>query len=100
VPGVAVRLLQALATLLSSPHGGALALAMHRSHVLACPLMRQLCQYQVGLGWAALASPAPSTPAHVLAPSCVLRITGGARWALTVEGGALRGGWVLGLWPV
>ncbi|KAM7228610.1 hypothetical protein CapIbe_021064 [Capra ibex] len=46
VPGVAVRLLQALATLLSSPHGGALALAMHRSHVLACPLMRQLCQYQ------------------------------------------------------
>ncbi|XP_069425771.1 integrator complex subunit 1 isoform X3 [Ovis canadensis] len=46
VPGVAVRLLQALATLLSSPHGGTLALAMHRSHVLACPLMRQLCQYQ------------------------------------------------------
>ncbi|XP_044792301.1 integrator complex subunit 1 isoform X2 [Bubalus bubalis] len=46
VPGVAVRLLQALAALLSSPHGGALALAMHRSHVLACPLMRQLCQYQ------------------------------------------------------
>ncbi|XP_043311851.1 integrator complex subunit 1 isoform X1 [Cervus canadensis] len=45
-PGVAVRLLQALATLLSSPHGGALALAMHRGHVLACPLMRQLCQYQ------------------------------------------------------
>ncbi|XP_040087806.1 integrator complex subunit 1 isoform X2 [Oryx dammah] len=46
VPGVALRLLQALATLLSSPHGGALALAMRCSHVLACPLMRQLWQYQ------------------------------------------------------
>ncbi|XP_073071027.1 integrator complex subunit 1 isoform X3 [Manis javanica] len=46
VTGVTVRLLQAIATLLSSPHGGALALAMHRSHFLACPLMRQLCQYQ------------------------------------------------------
>ncbi|KAK2501810.1 hypothetical protein MC885_012622 [Smutsia gigantea] len=46
VTGVAVRLLQAIATLLSSPHGGALAMAMHRSHFLACPLMRQLCQYQ------------------------------------------------------
>ncbi|XP_036788771.1 integrator complex subunit 1 isoform X1 [Manis pentadactyla] len=46
VTGVTVRLLQAIATLLSSPHGRALALAMHRSHFLACPLMRQLCQYQ------------------------------------------------------
>lgn len=78
VPGVAVRLLQALATLLSSPHGGALALAMHRSHVLACPLMRQLCQYQVGSGRAAFASPAPSAPTHMLAPSHVLGITVGS----------------------
>ncbi|XP_073647922.1 integrator complex subunit 1 isoform X1 [Tursiops truncatus] len=46
VPGVAVRLLQALATLLSSPHGGALVMAMRQSHFLACPLLRQLCQYQ------------------------------------------------------
>lgn len=46
--GVSVRLLQALATLLSSPHGGALALSMQRSHFLACPLLRQLRQYQVG----------------------------------------------------
>ncbi|XP_025235766.1 integrator complex subunit 1 [Theropithecus gelada] len=46
VPGVTVRVLQALATLLSSPHGGALVMSMHRSHFLACPLMRQLCQYQ------------------------------------------------------
>eukprot|EP00073_Rattus_norvegicus_P039479 XP_008767261.1 PREDICTED: integrator complex subunit 1 isoform X1 [Rattus norvegicus] len=46
VPGITVRLLQAMATLLSSPHGGTLALAMHHSHFLSCPLMRQLCQYQ------------------------------------------------------
>lgn len=46
VPGVTVRLLQALATLLSSPHAGALAMAMHRSHFLSCPLLRQLYQYQ------------------------------------------------------
>ncbi|XP_048186404.1 integrator complex subunit 1 isoform X1 [Perognathus longimembris pacificus] len=46
VPGVTVRLLQALATLLGSPHGGSLAMAMHRSHFLSCPLMRQLYQYQ------------------------------------------------------
>ncbi|XP_065397600.1 integrator complex subunit 1 isoform X1 [Macaca fascicularis] len=46
VPGITVRVLQALATLLSSPHGGALVMSMHRSHFLACPLMRQLCQYQ------------------------------------------------------
>lgn len=48
VTGISVRLLQAVATLLNSPHGGALVMAMHRSHFLACPLMRQLCQYQVG----------------------------------------------------
>uniref|UniRef100_A0A481C763 Integrator complex subunit 1 n=2 Tax=Sus scrofa TaxID=9823 RepID=A0A481C763_PIG len=46
VTGIAVRLLQAIATLLSSPHGGALVMSMHRHHFLACPLMRQLCQYQ------------------------------------------------------
>lgn len=53
VPGITVRLLQAMATLLSSPHGGTLALAMHRSHFLSCPLMRQLYQYQVRwhMGW-------------------------------------------------
>lgn len=50
VTGVAVRLLQAIATLLNSPHSGALVMSMHRSHFLACPLMRQLCQYQVGAG--------------------------------------------------
>jgi len=48
VTGVTVRLLQAIATLLNSPHSGALVMSMHRSHFLACPLMRQLCQYQVG----------------------------------------------------
>nr|XP_026261451.1 integrator complex subunit 1 isoform X1 [Urocitellus parryii] len=46
VPGITVRLLQAMATLLGSPHGGALAMAMHRSHFMSCPLMRQLYQYQ------------------------------------------------------
>nr|AAH63266.1 Integrator complex subunit 1 [Mus musculus] len=46
VPGITVRLLQAMTTLLSSPHGGTLALAMHHSHFLSCPLMRQLYQYQ------------------------------------------------------
>ncbi|GAB1290396.1 Integrator complex subunit 1 [Apodemus speciosus] len=46
VPGITVRLLQSMATLLSSPHGGTLALAMHHSHFLSCPLMRQLYQYQ------------------------------------------------------
>ncbi|XP_055984334.1 integrator complex subunit 1 isoform X1 [Sorex fumeus] len=45
-PGVGLRLLQALATLLSSPHAGALVLAMHRAHFLACPLLRLLSQYQ------------------------------------------------------
>uniref|UniRef100_A0A8C4MRZ8 Integrator complex subunit 1 n=1 Tax=Equus asinus asinus TaxID=83772 RepID=A0A8C4MRZ8_EQUAS len=46
VTGIAVRLLQAIATLLNSPHSGALVMSMHRHHFLACPLMRQLCQYQ------------------------------------------------------
>lgn len=49
VTGIAVRLLQAIATLLNSPHSGALVMSMHRHHFLACPLMRQLCQYQVGV---------------------------------------------------
>lgn len=56
VLGVSVRLLQALATLLSSPHGGALALSMQRSHFLACPLLRQLRQYQVGAAAAGTAA--------------------------------------------
>ncbi|XP_015974610.2 integrator complex subunit 1 isoform X3 [Rousettus aegyptiacus] len=47
VTGMSVRLLQAVASLLSSPHGGALALSMQRSHFLACPLLRQLRQYQL-----------------------------------------------------
>nr|XP_008538742.1 PREDICTED: integrator complex subunit 1 [Equus przewalskii] len=46
VTGIAVRLLQAIATLLNSPHSGALVMSMHRHHFLTCPLMRQLCQYQ------------------------------------------------------
>ncbi|KAL2100778.1 hypothetical protein ACEWY4_002539 [Coilia grayii] len=44
--GTAVRLLQALAALLNSAHAGALVLAMHRSHNLSCPLLRQLHLYQ------------------------------------------------------
>ncbi|XP_063042002.1 integrator complex subunit 1 isoform X2 [Engraulis encrasicolus] len=44
--GVAVRLLQALAALLNTAHAGALVLAMHRSHNLSCPLLRQLHLYQ------------------------------------------------------
>ncbi|KAM4632627.1 integrator complex subunit 1 [Discoglossus pictus] len=44
--GIAVRLLQAVAALLSSPHSGALVLAMHRNHFISCPLIRQLYQYQ------------------------------------------------------
>uniref|UniRef100_A0A8C4SG15 Integrator complex subunit 1 n=1 Tax=Erpetoichthys calabaricus TaxID=27687 RepID=A0A8C4SG15_ERPCA len=46
VTGIAVRLLQAIGALLNSPHGGALVIAMHRNHVMSCPLMRQLYQYQ------------------------------------------------------
>lgn len=47
--GVAVRLLQAMGSLLNSPHGGALAVSMQRNHFLACPLLRLLSQYQVGV---------------------------------------------------
>ncbi|XP_077474311.1 integrator complex subunit 1 isoform X2 [Stigmatopora argus] len=44
--GLALRLLQAIATLLTSVHSGPIVLSMHRSHALACPLMRQLHLYQ------------------------------------------------------
>ncbi|KAJ7992420.1 hypothetical protein DPEC_G00278360 [Dallia pectoralis] len=44
--GVAVRLLQALAALLSSAHAGALVMAMNRNHALSCPMLRQLHLYQ------------------------------------------------------
>lgn len=67
VPGVAVRLLQALATLLNSPHGGALVMVMHQNHFLACPLMRQLCQYQVGPGTALRLAPRVPAPGLCLA---------------------------------
>lgn len=44
--GTATRLLKAMVALLNSAHGGALVMAMHRSHIVSCPLMRLLCQYQ------------------------------------------------------
>lgn len=44
--GVAARLLQALAALLTSAHAGPFVVAMHRNHGLSCPLMRQLHLYQ------------------------------------------------------
>ncbi|NXD49377.1 INT1 protein, partial [Corvus moneduloides] len=44
-PGMAARLLQAVAALLNSAHSGALVMAMHRHHFISCPLMRQLYQY-------------------------------------------------------
>ncbi|MEQ2221850.1 Integrator complex subunit 1 [Ilyodon furcidens] len=44
--GMAIRLLQAVATLLTSTHAGLIVMSMHRSHVLSCPLMRQLHLYQ------------------------------------------------------
>uniref|UniRef100_A0AAV2KDQ3 Integrator complex subunit 1 n=1 Tax=Knipowitschia caucasica TaxID=637954 RepID=A0AAV2KDQ3_KNICA len=44
--GLAFRLLQAIAALLSSAHAGPIVLSMHRSHALSCPLMRQLHLYQ------------------------------------------------------
>ncbi|XP_055507319.1 integrator complex subunit 1 isoform X2 [Leucoraja erinacea] len=44
--GIAVRLLQAISTLLNSPHGRAFVLSMQRNYVISCPLMRQLYQYQ------------------------------------------------------
>ncbi|KAM6250337.1 integrator complex subunit 1 isoform 2-T2 [Porphyrio hochstetteri] len=46
VSGISARLLQAVAALLNSPHSGALVMAMHRSHFISCPLMRQLYHYQ------------------------------------------------------
>ncbi|KAG7262275.1 hypothetical protein CRUP_024973 [Coryphaenoides rupestris] len=44
--GLATGLLQALAALLGSAHAGPVVVAMHRSHALSCPLMRQLHLYQ------------------------------------------------------
>lgn len=44
--GAAGRLLQALAALLNSAHAGALVMAMHHSHTISCPLLRQLHLYQ------------------------------------------------------
>ncbi|CAL8303109.1 unnamed protein product [Merluccius merluccius] len=44
--GLASRLLQAIAALLGSAHAGPVVVAMHRSHALSCPLMRQLHLYQ------------------------------------------------------
>lgn len=47
--GLAFRLLQAIAALLTSAHAGPIVMSMHRSHALSCPLMRQLHLYQVCL---------------------------------------------------
>uniref|UniRef100_A0A3P8TH16 Integrator complex subunit 1 n=1 Tax=Amphiprion percula TaxID=161767 RepID=A0A3P8TH16_AMPPE len=44
--GLAFRLLQAIAALLTSTHAGPIVMSMHRSHALSCPLMRQLHLYQ------------------------------------------------------
>ncbi|CAG12235.1 unnamed protein product, partial [Tetraodon nigroviridis] len=44
--GLAFRLLQAIAALLTSAHAGPVVMSMHRSHALSCPLMRQLHLYQ------------------------------------------------------
>uniref|UniRef100_A0A672MLC9 Integrator complex subunit 1 n=1 Tax=Sinocyclocheilus grahami TaxID=75366 RepID=A0A672MLC9_SINGR len=44
--GAAGRLLQALAALLNSAHAGPLVMAMHHSHTISCPLLRQLHLYQ------------------------------------------------------
>ncbi|XP_023269633.1 integrator complex subunit 1 isoform X1 [Seriola lalandi dorsalis] len=44
--GLAFRLLQAFAALLTSAHAGPIVMSMHRSHALSCPLMRQLHLYQ------------------------------------------------------
>ncbi|NXI52993.1 INT1 protein, partial [Chloroceryle aenea] len=46
VTGITGRLLQAVAALMNSPHGGALVMTMHRQHFISCPLMRQLYHYQ------------------------------------------------------
>lgn len=47
--GLAFRLLQAIAALLTSAHAAPIVMSMHRSHALSCPLMRQLHLYQVRL---------------------------------------------------
>ncbi|RVE69740.1 hypothetical protein OJAV_G00080840 [Oryzias javanicus] len=44
--GLAFRLLQAIAALLTSAHAAPIVLSMHHSHALSCPLMRQLHLYQ------------------------------------------------------
>ncbi|XP_028310866.1 integrator complex subunit 1 [Gouania willdenowi] len=44
--GLAFRLLQAIAALLTSAHAGSIVMSMHHSHALSCPLMRQLHLYQ------------------------------------------------------
>ncbi|KAK9534706.1 hypothetical protein VZT92_007136 [Zoarces viviparus] len=44
--GLAFRLLQAFAALLTSAHAGPIVISMHHSHALSCPLMRQLHLYQ------------------------------------------------------
>uniref|UniRef100_A0A3Q1HA21 Uncharacterized protein n=1 Tax=Anabas testudineus TaxID=64144 RepID=A0A3Q1HA21_ANATE len=44
--GLAFRLLQAIAALLTSAHAGSIVMSMHRLHALSCPLMRQLHLYQ------------------------------------------------------
>jgi len=49
--GLAFRLLQAIAALLTSAHAGPIVLSMHHSHALSCPLMRQLHLYQVRLAY-------------------------------------------------
>uniref|UniRef100_A0A3P9IDP2 Integrator complex subunit 1 n=1 Tax=Oryzias latipes TaxID=8090 RepID=A0A3P9IDP2_ORYLA len=44
--GLAFRLLQAIAALLTSAHAAPIVMSMHHSHALSCPLMRQLHLYQ------------------------------------------------------
>uniref|UniRef100_A0A671RFA7 Integrator complex subunit 1-like n=1 Tax=Sinocyclocheilus anshuiensis TaxID=1608454 RepID=A0A671RFA7_9TELE len=44
--GATGRLLQAFVALLNSTHAGALVMAMHHSHTISCPLLRQLHLYQ------------------------------------------------------
>lgn len=45
--GLAFRLLQAMAAVLTSAHVGPIIMSMHHNHALSCPLMRQLHLYQV-----------------------------------------------------
>ncbi len=44
--GATGRLLQAVVALLNSAHAGALVIAMHHTHTISCPLLRQLHLYQ------------------------------------------------------